>query len=401
MKFNYQARTKSGDIQTGMVEASDRDAAFNVLKTHGLYVTALEETSALPFYAKKLNFFEITGKKDIVLFSRQVAIMFKSDVPIIEAFRSIASQTRKIKFKEKILKIAQEVEGGNSLSNAFRLYPKLFSSFYVNMVKSGEASGKMSEVFLYLADYLERESAFRSKIKGAMVYPVFIIFVFLAVVILLMVYVIPQLTEVLKGTEQELPLSTQMVMAASDFFKKEWWLILLILTGLIIALFRFVKSKNGKDFFDKNLLKIPVLGTFLKKFYLTRLALNLSTLISGGLPITQALEITGEVVGNEVYQEIMSETRDQVRKGETISSVLKKHPQTISPLFYQMVAVGEKTGSMGSSLKNVVEFYQQDIDRSLDNFIRLLEPIFIIILGGVVAGLMGAVLLPIYSTGLM
>jgi type IV pilus assembly protein PilC len=221
------------------------------------------------------------------------------------------------------------------------------------------------------------------------------------VVILLMVYVIPQLTEVLKGTEQELPLSTQMVMAASDFFKKEWWLILLILTGLIIALFRFVKSKNGKDFFDKNLLKIPVLGTFLKKFYLTRLALNLSTLISGGLPITQALEITGEVVGNEVYQEIMSETRDQVRKGETISSVLKKHPQTISPLFYQMVAVGEKTGSMGSSLKNVVEFYQQDIDRSLDNFIRLLEPIFIIILGGVVAGLMGAVLLPIYSTGLM
>ncbi len=401
MKFNYQARTKSGDIQTGMVEASDRDAAFNVLKTHGLYVTALEETSALPFYAKKLNFFEITGKKDIVLFSRQVAIMFKSDVPIIEAFRSIASQTRKIKFKEKILKIAQEVEGGNSLSNAFQLYPKLFSSFYVNMVKSGEASGKMSEVFLYLADYLERESAFRSKIKGAMVYPVFIIFVFLAVVILLMVYVIPQLTEVLKGTEQELPLSTQMVMAASDFFKKEWWLILLILTGLIIALFRFVKSKNGKDFFDKNLLKIPVLGTFLKKFYLTRLALNLSTLISGGLPITQALEITGEVVGNEVYQEIMSETRDQVRKGETISSVLKKHPQTISPLFYQMVAVGEKTGSMGSSLKNVVEFYQQDIDRSLDNFIRLLEPIFIIILGGVVAGLMGAVLLPIYSTGLM
>lgn len=401
MKFNYQARTKTGEIQTGFVEASSREAAFNVLKTHGLYVTALEETGAIPFYARKLKFFERTTKKDVVLFSRQASIMFKSNVPIVETFRTIAKQTKKAVFKEKILKLAEEIEGGTSLSKALSMHPKLFSPFYINMVKSGEASGKLSEVFMYLADYLEKEQNFRGKIKGAMVYPIFVLIVFIAVVAIIMVYVIPQLSEVLKGTGQELPLMTRAVMAISAFLKAKWWLVLLILLGLILGLVQFGRSKTGKKFFDRNLLRVPLLGSFLKKLFLARFALNLSTLISGGLPIAQALEITGEVVGNDRYKKIILETRDKVKRGDKMSSVLEHYPNLIFPLFYQMVTVGEKTGTLDSSLKNVVVFYQQDVDRSLDNFVRLLEPIFIILLGGVVAGLMGAVLMPLYSTGLM
>jgi len=400
MKFNYQARSEIGEIQSGIVEASNREAAFDVLKTHGLYVTALEEITSIPVYARKLKIFERVSKKDVVLFSRQISIMFKSNVPVVETLQAVAEQARKSTLKEKILKIAGKVEGGAPLSESFSIYPKLFTPFYINMVKSGEASGKLSDVFMYLADYLEREYSFQGKVRGAMVYPFFILFVFLAVVAIMMVYVIPQLAEVLKGTGQELPLATRVVMATSDFLRTQGIIAVLVFLGLIIALARFIKSKTGKKFFDKNLLKLPLLGSFLKKLYLARCALNLSTLISGGLPIAQALEITGEVVGNDLYKEIILKTRDEVKKGEPISSVLKKYPNLIFPLFYQMVAVGEKTGTLDSSLMNVVEFYQRDVDQNLDSFIKLLEPIFIILLGGVVAGLMIAVLMPLYSIGI-
>jgi len=400
MKFHYQAKTKTGETQTGVVEASNREAAFALLKSHGLYVTVLEEMS-LPFYARKLKFTERVNKKDIAIFSRQLAIMVKSKVPIVETLRTVAEQAKKISFKEKIFKIAKEVEGGASLSKAFSDYPKLFSAFYINMIKSGEASGKLNEVFLYLADYLEKEDAFRGKIRGAMAYPIFVVFVFIVVVTIIMVYVIPQLAEILEGSGAELPMLTRMVIASSNFLKVWWWLTSLILIALVVALIKFIRTDKGKDFFDRKLFKVPLLNAFLKKLYLSRFALNLSTLISGGLPIARALEITGEVVGNNIYKEIIFETRDGVKRGDKISLILARYPRFVSPLFQQMIIAGEKTGSIDSSLLNVVEFYEREVDRSLDAFVRLLEPIFIIVLGGVVAGLMGAVLMPLYSGALI
>jgi len=400
MKFNYQARTNAGDVRVGVIEASSRDSAFTTLKSHGLYVTALEEIE-LPFYAQKLNIFERVTKKDIVVFSRQLSIMIKSKVPLVETLRTIAKQIRKTTFKEKITKVAEEIEGGSTLSKSFAIFPKVFSPFYINMVKSGEASGKLNEIFSHLADYLEREDEFRSKIRGAMVYPIFIIFVFIAVVGIIMIYVIPQLTEVLKSAGTELPLATRIVIAVSEFLKAKWWVVLIALIAAIAGFFKFSRSVAGKDILDRFFLKVPLLSGFLKKLYLSRLALNLSTLISGGLPISQALTITGEVVGNNYYKEVIFETRDKVKGGEPISTTLEKYPDIISPLFFQMIVAGEKTGSIDESLLNVVDFYQKDVDRSLDTFVRLLEPVFIILLGGVVAGLMGAVLMPLYSGGLM
>lgn len=400
MKFDYQARTETGEIKSGVVEASSRDSAFGILKSYGLYVTALEEIS-LPFYAKRIGFLERVSKKDVVVFSRQLSIMIKSKVPIIETLKTIAKQTRKRGFKEKLLKLAGEVEGGATLSKAFSLYPKVFTPFYVSMVRSGEASGKLNEIFLHLADYLEKEDNFRSKLKGAMIYPAFVVFVFIAVVGVIMIYVIPQLAEVLKGTEQEMPSITKAVMALSDFLRVYWWGALLFLGAITAGIIKFARTAIGKDFFDHLFLKIPILASFLKKLYLSRFALNLSTLISGGLPIVQALDITGGVVGSNVYQDIISKTRDGVKRGESISLILERYPNFISPLFYQMIVAGEKTGSVDSSLLNVVSYYEKDIDRNLDTFVRLLEPISIIILGGVVAGLMGAVLMPLYSTGIM
>jgi len=396
MKFNYQARTKTGEIQSGVVEASNKEAAFDVLKSHDLYVTAIEEAVS-PIYAKRIKIFERVSNKDLVIFSRELAIMFKSRIPLVDVLQTLARQTKNTVFKENITKIAEEVEGGSSLSSAFSLFPKIFSSFYVHMVKAGEASGKLTDIFLYLADYLEKEYSFRSKIRGAMIYPAFVIFVFLIVASAIILFVIPQLTEVLKESGQELPLITRIAIGLADFLKRWVWLVILILIGAVVGVYRFAKTESGKKFFDHNLLRVPLLGAFLRKLYLSRFALNLSTLIAGGLPIVQALDITSQVVGNNLYKNIIEETKSEVRKGETISSVLEKYPQEISPLFHQMTVVGERTGTLDSSLNNVVLFYQEDVDRALNDFIKLLEPILIITLAVFVGGLMAAVLFPMYS----
>jgi type IV pilus assembly protein PilC len=399
MRFNFQARSKTGEIQTGVVEASSQDAAFSVLKSHNLYVTSLEEI-VTPVYAKRIRIFERVTNKDIVIFSRQLAIMFKSRVPIVEIFHTIARQTKNQTFRETIMKIAEEIEGGTSLSGALSLYPKLFSTFYVSMVKSGEASGKLTDVFLYLADYLEREYGLRSKIRGAMTYPAFIILVFIIVLTIIVTFVIPQLTMVLEETKQELPLITKVVMGLVAFFRSWWWAILLVTVSIAVIVYRYAKTPSGKKFFDHYSFDVPLLGPFLRKLYLSRFALNLSTLISGGLPIVQALEITGEVVGSDIYKGIILQTKEEVKKGEAISTTLQQYPKYIAPLFYQMVVVGEKTGSLDSSLQNVVEFYQRDVDAALNDLIKLLEPILIIALAVVVGGLMAAVIMPIYSIGI-
>jgi len=398
MKFNYQARTKEGKIQTGIVEALNRQAALNVLKSHDLYPVILEK-SALPFYARELTIFQRTRQKDVVVFSRQMSIMLKSDVPIVESFKTIARQTKKQNFREKLLKIAGEIDGGKSLSESLSLYPKIFSSFYINMVKSGEASGKLTDIFTYLADYLEKESSFHSKIKGAMIYPAFVSSVFLIVTLVIVVYVIPQLSMVLKESKIPLPLITRIVLASSKFLRAQGLFVIIIIVFAIVALVFFVKSRQGKKILGNWFLNLPIIGSFLKKYYLSRFALNLSTLISGGLSIVQALEITGKVVGNAKYEKIILETRDGVKRGETMSSVLGDYPKLITPLFHQMISVGEKTGNLDSSLRNVIEFYQRDVSQDLDTFVQLLEPISILILGTVVGGLMAAVLIPLYSIG--
>jgi type II secretory pathway component PulF len=398
MKFNYQSRTKTGEVQTGIVEASNREAAFKVLKTHGLYVTVLEEV-ATPIYASKIKFFERISSRDIVVFSRQLAIMFKSKVPFTEIFQTLAQQTKNVSFKEKILRLSEEVEGGTSLSNALALYPKLFSPFYVSMVKSGEASGKLTEVFLYLASYLEDDYQFKSKIRGAMIYPIFIVIVFIAVLYLIVGFVIPSLSEFLKETGGDLPWITKMVMAAADFLRTKGWILFLLAIALIASAYYVIKrTPQGRKVYTETIMKIPFLNSFLKKLYLTRFAMNLTTLISGGIPIVQALEITGEVVGNETYKKIIFKTRDEVKKGEKMSAVLRDYPNYISPIFYQMVVVGEKTGTLDSTLVNVVDFYQKEIDREIEGFIKLLEPIIIIFFGFIVMGLVAAVLMPLYSS---
>lgn len=397
MKFNYQARDKSGQVQTGVVEASSKETALSVLQKHDLFVTYLEEVK-LPIYARQIPLFAKPSRKDLVMFTRQFSIMFKSNVPVVETLETIAYQIRKIDFKEKIFKIAEEVEAGSTLSDALALYPEIFTRFYVSMVRSGEISGKLSESLEFLADYLERENVFMGKIISALVYPAFIVIVFLLIGFLMGTMVVPELTKVLETSQTDLPFITKAVIFGADFLKNYWWLVLAVITAVIVFGGRLLKSPEGRSFMDKNTLHVPMVGPFLKKLYLSRTAMNLSTLISGGLPIAQALEVTAGIVNNEVYRDVIMKAQEAVVAGQTISSSLSNYPDIFSPLFVQMAMVGERTGRLDSSLTNIVNFYQEEVERELEAFVKIFEPLLILILGGLVGGLAAALLLPLYGS---
>ena len=397
MKFSYTARTKEGEIRAGIVEVATQEAATALLQKYGFYITSLVGAEAKPFFARKIKFFERISRKEIVMFSRQLSIMFKAKVPLIEALQTLTNQTENPVFREKIFDITQKVEGGTPLSRALAFYPKIFSPFYISMVKSGEVSGNISQSLDYLAEHLEKEYYLNSKIKGAMAYPAFVIIVLLIIFTIVIFFILPSLIPILKESGEELPLITKVVIGLGEFLRTKGWIFVLLLAVIIISIWRYLKTAEGKKIFDRILLRSPVFGSFSKMLNLTRFAENLSTLIAGGLPIAEALGITGEIVGNTIYKEIILEAQTEVRKGESISSVLTKFPEEISPMFVQMTVVGERTGRLDSALTNIVEFYQREVEIGIDKILSLIEPILIVILGLGVGGFIASVLLPLYK----
>lgn len=397
MKFNYQARTKEGEIRIGQVEAFSKEAAVALLQRHGLYPTFVEETK-VPFYAREVRLFKRISVRDIVIASRELAIMFRSGVPFIEALNAIAKETKNPKVKEIFLDLSREVEGGTTLSAALSKYPDVFSPFYISMVKSGEISGELPRTLDSLAENIERNYHFTSRIRGALLYPALVIFATLIVCFLVIFVVVPKLVEFSAGIGAELPVFVQVLLEISMFLKKWGVLLLVFLAGIIIALITYFKTPEGKEGFDRFSLKLPFVGSFLKMTYLSRFGENLSTLVSGGIPIAQALEISGEIVGNTLYREIILMAKEAVRSGEQISSVLREYPEIFPPFFYQMTAVGERSGALAKSLLNIASFYEKEVEKTISNLSSILEPALIIFLGGVVGILIFTILNTIYQT---
>ena len=395
MKYNYQARTKEGKIETGTVEASSRDAAGALLQKYNIYVTFLKEIKS-PF-SIKIKLFEKASKKDLAIFSRQMAVMLDSRVPVVQSLTSLAVQIRKESFREKILKISQMVEEGSPLSEAFGVYSDTFSIFYVNLVKSGEASGKISEALYYLSDHLERESDIESQLKGAMIYPIFVLCVLFVVFLIIMLGVMPKLVELLKDTTSKPPFFTTLMINFYDFAMGYGWIILVAFFLLIGFLVYYFRTKEGKKKFDKISLKIPFFGSILQKVFLVRFSESVSTLVSAGLSINKALQITRDTVTNHVYKNIIIEVEKNVSEGEKISSVLIKYPEHVPIFVVQMIKVGEETGKLGKTLMEIVNFYQKEVKRAVETFATLLEPILIVFLGITVALLAVSVLSPLYG----
>ena len=400
MKFLYQARTKEGRIQSGTIEASSRKATLDILEKYGLQGTSLT-AEAGSIWQKKIVLSKKISLRDITVFTRQLSVMLKSAVAPVEALRAQMIQTENPNFKEKILKIAETVESGNPLSRAFSFFPEVFDSFYISCLRSGEASGKVADSLNYLADHLEREFHLQQKIRGAMIYPIFVIVVLIGVIFLAAFFIVPNLSEVLKNFGTKLPLSTRAIISFSDFIKEGGWILIFVILGAIfITPFLFKRSKEGKKSWDKFSLKLPILGEFYKKVSLTRFSENLSVLISAGLPITSALEITKSIIGNDVYEKIVAETGERVARGETISSVFLRYPEVIPAFVTQMISTGEKTGRLEDTLMDVVNFYKAEIDRTINNLTSILEPILLLVLGIGVGIMVISLFLPLFSIGL-
>ncbi len=397
MQFDYKARDKEGNIKEGVVEASSRETAFLVVQSYELYVVSLTEKKT-PFYKQDFgSSFERVSGQDVVMISRQLAVMAESKIPIVEALQALSKQLGKKTLKEKMLSISDKVEGGAPLSKALALYPDIFSNFYVNIIKSGEASGKMSESLTYLADHIEREYEFRQKIIGAMFYPIFILVIFVGIMLFLFMFIMPELTQILLDAGGDIPLITQIVISISSFLEENGIFVFLGLAILIGLAIKFLKTEQGKETLDEFILKVPIFSDFFKKTYMIRFSESLSTLIMAGLPIVKSLEIVADIVNNKPYKETILMLSEGVEQGKQISEVMKKYPKMFSPLLIQMTIVGERSGRLSSSLDNVVRFFRAEIGRTLDKYISMLEPLMIVALGALVGGLVGSVLLPIYN----
>jgi len=399
MKFTYQARTKVGEIKTGAIEAASKMAVVDLLHKNSLFPTSIIAEKKLSNLSMEIKIFERVSSKEVVMFTRQLAIMIESNVPPAKALEALADQTVNKSFKEKIFKVSADIREGVTLSKAFSRYPKIFSTFFVNMIRSGEISGTLPEVLRKIADHLENEYYIKSKTIGAMIYPVVVLVVFAVIFIVVVIYIIPGLVEVLESSGAELPLVTKIVIGISNFAVNYWWIVLIGLIVITSFVIYYPKTKEGKQVTDTLILKIPVIGNFQKNVSMNRFAENLSTLLSSGKPITEALDVTADLIGNDVYREIILEAKENVMKGKKLSDSLANNPKEVSPLFVQMVSVGESTGRISETLMNVVRFYKTEIETFVDSISTIIEPILILGLAGMVGLLVAAVFLPLYQIG--
>jgi len=399
MIFNYKARDEKENIQSGTIESSSRSSALSALEERGYYVFSITEEEA-PFYKKGIKLPQKISQIEVVTFSRQLAIMIESKVTVVDALRIILSEIEKRRFREKIEDISKRVEDGTPFSEALEKHSDIFPSFYSAMVKSGEASGRLSEALSYIADQMESNYTFKRKLLGAMTYPALIIFVFSGVMAFLFLYIVPELQEMLAEFDAEMPMITRIVIAISEFFQNWWWALGITFVIGIIGFLQYIKTDDGKDIFDIYMLEIPILGSFFKKIYLFQIAESLSTLISSGLSIIKALEVTEDIVGNNIYKNILAETREEVKGGREISEIIKKHPKYFPSLFVQMMMIGENSGQIQTALSSVVKLYKEEVERKMETYVKLIEPALIVLLGGMIGGLVLSILLPIYTIGL-
>ena len=397
MKFRYKARTLKGTVETGIVEASKKEAALGILQHHNLIVTALESLEVEKGLKKEIRILpQKVSTQELVFFFRQLSILVAADVPLVESLNTLSGQTKNQLFASQISQVSSNVDGGMAFSDALARAPKTFSTFDINMVKTGEMAGNLRKILEYLADHTERSYTLISQVKGAMTYPAFIFGGLIIVVIIMLTFVMPKMFSMFEEFGAELPLPTKIIMVVSNFFAENFIVIFIALIGGVFFLLRFIKTPKGKIIKDRIEIKIPIIGKILRQIYISRLTENLGTLIKGGIPIVQALDTVASVIGNSLYEEVLKKARDNVRRGETIANAFKG-AEVISPTLTQMISSGEKSGKLAKVLTELTEFYNNEVTRSVDNLMTLIEPILIAIMGVMVAFMAAAVLLPIYN----
>ncbi|MDQ1282211.1 MAG: type pilus assembly protein PilC [Patescibacteria group bacterium] len=402
MLFKYKAINPDGTKVEGKTEAASEDDAIGILQDKQLIIVSLElfeeknlfgsPTTGfkIPFFGPKIE------EKDVVVFSRQIATLFQSGVSALRAFRLVATETENPELKRILNLIGDDIQSGLSISVSMAKYDNIFGKFYSNMIKAGEESGKLDESFDYLAEYLDRNFDLTQKLKKASVYPMFVSITFLVVMIAMIIFVIPQMAGMLLEEGQELPLVTKLVLGVGTVAKNYGILILIVGSVVGYYLYNISQTPSGRQYIDYFKLRIPVFKVLYKKIFLSRLTDNLDTMLTSGVQIVRALEITSEVVDNTVFQDLLIRVSKKVKGGKSLSQSFYEEEE-LPNILVQMTKIGEETGKLGFILKSLSSYYKREVETAIDTALALIEPTLIIFLAGGVGVLLAAVLIPMYS----
>ena len=395
--FSYTALDAGGNEQKGTIDAVNIDVAIVALQRRGLIISNIEsEDKPALSLRSRIPFFDRVTNSDLVILSRQITTLFEAQVSALRAFRLLAAEARTHTLAEKLSAVADEIQSGSPISTALSRQGGVFSPFYINMVRAGEETGKLDETFAFLADYLDRNYEITQKARNALIYPAFVMTTFIVVMVLMMTLVVPHLASMLNEVGQDIPAYTKIVIGISTFFADYILLILIIFLIGAVFLVRYSRTQAGKVVLSHVRLKIPYLGAVYQKLFLSRIADNLSTMLKSGIQILRGIEITGTVVGDPVYEEILASAAREVKGGLPVSEALRRHPE-MPGIVIAMIKIGEETGNMGNILDTMAKFYRREVNNAIDTLVGLIEPFMIVFLAVGVAVLLAAILIPIYN----
>ncbi len=391
--YSWKGRTRGGQTQEGVLVAESKESAIAVLRRQQIIVTAVTETGkefALPKIGGGISM------KEIAIFTRQFSVMIDSGLPLVQCLEILGSQNDNRTFQKILFQVRQDVESGATLADSMRKHPKAFDGLYANMVAAGEAGGILDTILQRLSTYIEKIVKLRGAVRSAMIYPIAVILIAVGVVWVILWKVIPTFATLFEGLGATLPLPTRITIALSHFIGAFWWAIFLGIGLTIFLLHRYYQTHRGRRHLDRIMLKLPVLGMVLKKIAVARFCRTLGTLVSSGVPILEALEITAKTAGNAIVEDAIMSTRASVEEGKTIAEPLKG-TDVFPPMVVQMVSVGEQTGALETMLSKIADFYEDEVDEATQNLLALLEPVMICFLGLVIGGIVISMYLPMFD----
>ncbi len=396
-RFNYFAKDKTGRAVKGVIEAKDRALALDSLHRKGLVILSLNEE-------KVKASMSVMGQKvalpELVMFSRQLATMIDSGVPLPQALDILYEQTTKPYFKRVILNIKENVEAGESLSNSLARHPKVFSPLYIYMVRAGEASGALNDILDRLASYLESTNSLITKVRGAMIYPIVVVSIAVLITSGLMIFVVPKFKEMFSSLGGELPAMTRVLIATSEFMQSYWWVGIIIIVLTIVILRQIASTERGKYVLDKFLLSMPVIGELLRRLAVAKFSRTFATLMKSGVPILDAMEIVAKVSGNKVVEQSLLGAKETIKEGQSIATPLEKS-KIFPPMVYRMVSVGEQTGELEKMLTKIADFYDEQVNAAIDAMTSMMEPLILVFLGGLIGSIVVSLFLPIFNLSKM
>jgi len=384
-------------LQVGFVDAPDRGTATNILTSHGLYILSMVSGEEAHWYDSIVTFFRRVKTTDLMIFTRQFSTLLGAKVPLGDALKNLHRQTNNKVLQEVVFELYSDIDAGLALSQALERQKGVFSDFYINMVRSAEVTGRVEEVMGFLADYLEKEVHLVSRVRNALIYPIVVIVLFIGVAFLLLAVVLPQIEPIFKESNVAIPLFTRILLATGVFLK-QWWIFVVLFVGLLLALlFNYLGTKEGRAVADDVRMRLPFFRKLFERLYVARFAESLSVLIKGGVPIVQSIEIAGHTIDNVLYQEVLHEVAEEVRRGELLSRALEKQEHFFPPLVGQMVGVGETTGRLDELLDRISRFYSSQVDDVVSNLVELIQPALILGIGVLSGLLFASILLPLYN----